>query len=218
MEVLGTTPVARKKPRLRGIPHLLAALCALPAVAVLALHAAPGAPTTAALAYGVSLVVLLSVSAFYHTPMWSPATRMAIRRVDRSAIFVLIAGTYTPMCVAIGGNAFTVLLPIVWGGAAVGVLMAVAWVKAPRWATAVPYVLYGWAIMFYAADLYRVTGPGPPTLIGVGGAVYTLGAVTYARRRPDPSPEIFGYHEVFHVLVIVASAIHYAAVWWMVAP
>ncbi len=214
---LAETQAIRKKPRLRGIPHLCAAVVALPVVAVLVHHAAPGLASTAALVYGLSLITLLSVSAVYHTPMWSPEARMRLRRVDRSAIFVLIAGTYTPMCVALGGDAYTQLLPIVWGAAAIGIVMAISWVRAPRFATAAPYVLLGWAIVPYLGDLYRATGTAPLALIGAGGVLYTVGALIYARRSPDPVPEVFGYHEVFHVLVILASVCHYAAVWRMVA-
>ncbi len=215
---VSTETSPRPKPRLRGWPHLVAALCALPAAIALVRHAGPGIWTTAALVYGLALVVLLSTSAFYHVPMWSPERRMLIRRFDRSAIYVLIAGTYTPMCASIGGEGWSLLMPLVWGGAAAGILMVVAWVKAPRWLTATPYVVLGWAIIPYLGDLYRAIGALSMALIASGGVAYTIGALVYARRRPDPVPEVFGYHEVFHVLVVVAAALQYAAVWRMIAP
>lgn len=210
-------PPPKTKPRLRGVPHLVAAILVVPVVALLVQRAAEGRARSAVIVYGVSLFVLLATSAVYHKPMWTPTTRMRLRRVDRSAIFILIAGTYTPMCASIGGDAYSLLLPIVWGGAAVGVLIAVSWVQAPRWVTAGPYVLLGWAIVPYIGELYASIGLVSFALIGVGGGIYTVGALIYARRWPDPVPEVFGYHEVFHVLVVAAAGCHYAAVWRMVS-
>jgi len=209
-----TTP-ARVKPRLRGVSHLFAAIIALPAAIWLTVHAASESVLVAAI-YGASVVGLLSSSALYHTPHWSPEKRMMLRRLDRSMIYVLIAGSYTPYCVELAGSASSLMLPLVWVAAALGIVKSIVWIKAPRLITAAPYVLLGWAIVPYGMDFYRVLGTTVVTLTVVGGVCYTLGAVAYARKWPDPIPAVFGYHEVFHALVVVALGCHYTAVWMMV--
>ncbi len=210
------TTAPRPKPRLRGVAHVVGAVLAVPAVYVMVRHARSGPAESAALVYGLSTVLLLSVSAIYHTPMWLPETRMKLRRLDRSAIYLLIAGSYMPVCLAIGGQTGRILAIVVWSGAAVGLSMAIGWIKAPRAATAIPYVLLGWAIVPFVGDLYRNIGIVSFALFACGGLLYTVGALVYARRRPDPVPAVFGYHEIFHVLVLVACATHYAAVWRIV--
>jgi len=212
----GSTIPALPKPRLRGVLHLIAAIAFVPAVVVLVLHARSGAGLGAAV-FGGSLVALLTASAVYHTPHWTPHIRGLLRRLDHAMIYVLIAGTYTPLCVQLGGSAATVMLPVVWAAALVGVVKSLVWPQSVRWLTAVLYVVLGWAAVPYGAAMYTVLGLTVLTLIGAGGLMYTVGAVVYARKSPNPAPRTFGYHEIFHALVIAAAVCHYAAVWMTVS-
>jgi hemolysin III len=200
-------------PLLRGVSHQLACLCAAGAGAVLVAMSPSANVALATAIYASSLVAMFGVSATYHRLARSPRARAIWKRADHAMIFVFIAGTYTPVClVALGGAAGARLLALVWTGAAVGVLQAVFWPRAPRALTASLYVLLGWVLLAYWGRVSAVLGAGPQTLLLVGGGLYTAGAVVYALRRPDPSPRVFGYHEVFHVLVIAACACHFAAV------
>ena len=206
----------RPKPRLRGVVHLIASIAFVPAVVALILHARTGSGLTA-FVFGGSLVAVLSVSAIYHTPRWPEPIRARLRLLDHSMIYVLIAGSYTPLCSPLGGSAATIMLPLVWVAALLGVVKSLLWIESPRWVTAGLYVMFGWAVIPYASDLYVVLGPTILTLIAIGGFLYTLGAVVYACKWPNPAPSTFGYHEIFHVLVVAASTCHYAAVWMTVS-
>jgi len=205
-----TTSPHPAKPLLRGVSHEIAAGVALAAWIALAVLAPTGRARGAALVYGASLFTLFSVSALYHRPTWPPRARAFMRRLDHSAIFVLIAGTYTPLCLLLGGTTGARLLALVWAGAALGVLKSILWVHAPRFVVATLTVALGWAVVPVLPSLQaRIGGAGLGLLMG-GGALYTLGAVIYATRRPDPFPRIFGYHEIFHALVVAAAALHFA--------
>jgi hemolysin III len=210
MDVLGET--APRKPLLRGVSHELAAGAALVGWILLAARAASTAAAVAAHVYGASLFALFAVSAAYHRPNWPPRARAVMRRLDHSAIFLLIAGTYTPMCLLLGGTTGWTLLAAVWVGAALGVLQSVFWAKAPKWLVAALAVALGWAVVPTLPTLWAALGGGALSLLLAGGLAYTAGAVVYARRRPDPFPRVFGYHEVFHALVIAAAVCHYAVV------
>jgi len=202
----------RVKPLLRGVSHEVAAFVAVLAwLVLLALARGPRA-TAAATVYGVSLFAMFGTSALYHRPNWAPGPRLWLRRLDHSAIFVLIAGTYTPFCLLIGGRRGLALLTIAWGGALVGVLRAMIWPRAPRAIAVALYLILGWVIVPVLPMLYGLIGVGAVVLLGGGGLLYTVGAFIYATRRPDPFPRVFGYHEVFHALVIAAAACHYAVV------
>ena len=203
---------ARPKPRLRGVVHLLAVLPAAVAATVLYSNT-PEKTQTAVIVYGAALICLFGVSGIYHTPHWEPKTRAYLRRLDLSMIYLFIAGTYTPFCVQLGGSSLTVLLPLVWSGAVLGILKSLFWVNAPRYITAIPYVLLGWAVVPAVDDFYNILGAKMLVLLGAGGLMYTLGAVIYARKSPDPAPFTFGYHEIFHALVLAAAVCHYAAIW-----
>jgi hemolysin III len=133
-----------------------------------------------------------------------------MRRLDHSAIFLLIAGTYTPFCLVLGGGAGTTLLAVVWAGAALGLVRAIVWPRAPKPLAAALYVLLGWAVVPVLPALGAALGTSALALLGAGGLVYTVGAVVYATRRPDPFPAVLGYHEVFHALVVVAAGLHLA--------
>lgn len=200
------------KPLLRGVSHEVAAFLALAAwLLLLALARSPRA-TAGATIYGASLFVMFGTSALYHRPTWPPGPRLWLRRLDHSAIFVLIAGTYTPFCLLLGGRRGLALLAIAWGGALAGILRAMVWPRAPRALAVALYLVLGWVIVPVLPQLYGVVGAGAVALLGAGGLLYTAGALIYATRRPDPFPRVFGYHEVFHALVIAAAACHYAVV------
>lgn len=198
------------KPLLRGVSHELAAGVALAAWIALAVLAPSPRALAGANVYGASLFALFAVSALYHRPTWPQRARLWLRRIDHSAIFLLIAGTYTPFCLVLGGARGSWLLAIVWGGATLGILQSVLWVRAPKPLVAAVYVLLGWVILPVLPALVALLGPGAVALLAAGGLAYSLGAVVYAARRPDPFPRVFGYHEVFHALVVVAAGLHLA--------
>jgi len=199
------------KPILRGVFHEVAAAVSLAAGILLAAAAGPHA-RSAALAYAAGLFGLFLTSALYHRPQWPPRGRLVMRRLDHSAIYLLIAGTYTPFCILLGGTTGRVLLVIAWTGAALGVVKSVAWPRAPRQLSAAAYVLLGWVVLPCLPALWAALGTGALALLGAGGLLYTVGALVYATRRPDPFPRVLGYHEVFHALVVVAAALHFAVV------
>jgi hemolysin III len=213
-------PQPTVKPRLRGVSHQWAFVVSLLTGAVLVAVAPAGEPRLAALIYAVSVSALFGTSALYHRITWaSEAARRWMRRLDHSMIFFLIAGTYTPFALLVlDGSLATAILIAVWAGALAGVVLNLAWISAPKWVTALVYVLLGWVAVVTFPDLIQELGVGGTLLVALGGTLYTLGAVVYALRRPDPSPAIFGYHEIFHVLVIVAAALQYAAIAFYVLP
>ena len=157
---------------------------------------------------------LFGVSATYHRVNWVSANaRRWMRRLDHSMIFCLIAGTYTPFALLVlDGPLSTAILIGVWGGALAGILLNLAWVDAPKWVTAAVYLAVGWIAVIALPDLATKLGGVAIAMIGIGGVLYTAGAVIYALRKPDPAPTVFGYHEIFHVLVILAAAIQYAVI------
>ena len=210
--MLADLPAPSTKPLLRGVSHEGAAIVALLACAALVREAPTTRALAGALTYGLSLVALFGASALYHRPTWSARPRRIMRRVDHSAIFLLIAGTYTPLCLLLGGREGLVLLAVVWGGALLGIVRCVLWVDAPRWLGAAIYLLLGWAILPVLPDVRAAVGTSGLLLLAAGGVAYSVGAVVYATRWPDPSPKVFGYHEVFHALVIAAAACHFAVV------
>lgn len=202
---------ALQKPTLRGVSHQIAAFVAFFA-GVFLFSRAPRSASAAVAIYTVSLTALLGISAAYHRPTWQPHARAWMRRLDHAAIFLLVAGTYTPLSLALPDHEGTVLRWVVWSGAAAGVLQSLLWVTAPKPLVAVIYVVLGWSILPYVRLMHAAVGPGPLALLLGGGVVYSLGALVYAKKRPDPVPRVFGYHEVFHALVIFAATLHYAAV------
>ena len=206
--------IARQKPRLRGVSHEWAFFVSVVAGALLVV-AAPTSRATAAVAiYAASLSALLGVSALYHRINWRrPEIRRWMRRLDHSMIFLLIAGTVTPFAVLVlHGTQANALLIAVWAGAAAGIVVELVWVEAPKWVTTLVYLAVGWIGALGFPGIVGNAGLGAGALIAVGGALYTAGAVIYARQRPDPNPAVFGYHEIFHLLVIAAAAAHFAAV------
>ena len=208
------------KPRLRGVSHMYGALVSIPLGAALVIAAPAGKATLAALIYAVAVTGLLTTSATYHRIDWRrPRARAWMRRLDHSMIFVLIAGTYTPFSLLVlDGTLATAVLIAVWAGALGGIVLTLVWTTAPKWLLAVVYVALGWvAIAAFPAMLDQL-GITAMAMVAAGGALYTAGAVIYATRRPNPSPTVFGYHEIFHALVIGAAALQYAVVAFYVMP
>jgi len=163
--------------------------------------------------YGFSLVTLLGVSAAYHRPHWAPAARQRMRRLDHSAIFILIAGTYTPFCLLVlPPSVGRPLLGIAWGGALLGVIQSNIWPSAPKAFKAALYVGLGWILATQWNTLAGLISPTELYLLGAGGVTYTVGALVYAFKRPNPVPGVFAYHEVFHALVLIAAGLNFAGV------
>jgi len=202
----------RMKPLLRGVSHEIAAYLAAPALAGLLARAEGGSARVAALAFGTSLYTLFSVSALYHRPTWSRRARLVVGRLDHAAISLLIAGTHTPFCLLIGPGAGYRLLCMAWGGAALAITLAVAWPGAPKPLMAAVYVAVGWLFIPEAPAVRAAIGDGPIALVLAGGLAYTAGALVYSLRRPDPFPAVFGYHEIFHLLVVAGAVCHFLAV------
>jgi hemolysin III len=203
----------RERPRFRGVTHKYAFYASLITGAVLLLVAPTRKAGAAAAIYAVSVSALFGTSALYHRITWKPSARRWMRRLDHSMIFVLIAGTYTPFALLVlHGTLAHVVLAVVWGGALLGIVLKLVWIDAPKWLIAAVYLALGWVGVVTIPQVASRAGAGAVSLLVIGGLLYTVGAVIYALRRPDPSPKVFGYHEIFHLLVIAAAATHYAAV------
>ncbi|WP_369056478.1 PAQR family membrane homeostasis protein TrhA [Kineococcus terrestris] len=210
---LGDRLEAAVKPRLRGWLHAGTFPAALVAGAVLVALAPTAATRAAAAVFAVTAALLFGTSAVYHRGSWTPRASAVLRRLDHSNIFLIIAGTYTPLAVAtLAPDRARTLLVLVWAGALAGVAFRVFWVGAPRWLYTPVYVALGWVAVGYLGDFARGGGTAVAVLVVVGGLLYTLGALAYATKRPDPSPRWFGFHEVFHAFTVVAFAAHWAAI------
>lgn len=208
----------KARPRLRGVSHQVAAF-AFPPLGLVAMAAAGTARARLAVAvYTVGVTAMYATSAVYHRGRWTPATRRRLRRVDHSMILVGTAATYTPI-VAIGLRPSTArpLLAVVWVLALAGVLIRNMWLGAPRWLVAAVYMAVGWVAVGVLPALWAQLGVVTFALVLAGGTVYSLGALVYSRRRPDPVPGVFGFHEVFHALVLVAGLIFYVVIVRVVA-
>jgi hemolysin III len=205
--------VAAVKPKLRGWLHLGTFPLAVAAGIVLVVNADGTRATVASAIYAASAALLFGVSAAYHRGNWSPRAERRLKRLDHSNIFLIIAGTYTPFSVVLlehdGG---TSLLWIVWVFALAGIAFRVFWVGAPRWLYTPVYLAMGWVAVFYLPQILHHGGPAVVTLLAIGGALYTVGGVVYALKRPNPSPRWFGFHEVFHALTLAAFVVHYVAI------
>lgn len=201
------------KPMLRGVLHHTAAWAALGGGLVLVAMASSPRAAVAAAIYSLSLVALFTISAIYHRVQWTEdRVRAWMRRADHSSIFILIAGTYTPVSLlGLGGEDGNRLLIMIWSGAAAGVLLSLFWVKAPKALIALVAVAVGWMIVPYFGQVRKLLG-AYIWLILAGGIVYTVGALVYAIKRPDPWPRVFGYHEVFHALTLIGALLHFVAI------
>jgi hemolysin III len=208
-----------EKPRLRGVFHQYAFYVALAAGVVLVALSDSPRELVATWIYAAALAAMFGVSALYHRVDWRSArARTWMRRLDHSMILLLIAGTYTPFALlAFDGVLADVILVVVWTGAAAGLVLNLAWIDAPTWVTATVFIALGWVGVAAVPELFDV-GVAPAVLVFVGGGLYTLGALAYAFKRPNPAPATFGYHEIFHVLVIGAAAVHFVAIAAFVVP
>ena len=214
------TPPKLGKPRLRGVSHQWAFFVSLAAGAALVVAAPPGEARLAVTIYAVSVAALFGTSALYHRINWSSiGARRWMRRLDHSMIFTLIAGTYTPFAVLVlDGALSTAILIVVWVGAVGGVILKLAWVDVPKGVMALIYLALGWVALAAFPELFSELGFTGGGMVAAGGLLYTLGALVYAFKRPDPVPAVFGYHEVFHALVIAAAALQYTVIAFYVIP
>ena len=177
------------------------------------LLAATPKATAAVAVYAASVSGLFGVSALYHRITWPPRVRRWLRRLDHAMIFLLIAGTYTPIALLVlKGRLASTVLVIVWAGAAAGIALNLAWTDAPKWVSALVYLALGWVAVVAMPQLFSGLGVAGGVLIIAGGLLYSAGALVYALRRPDPAPATFGYHEIFHLLVIGGVVAHFVAV------
>jgi hemolysin III len=208
------SPPVLAKPRLRGVSHQWAFFVSLALGLGLVLAASGGREIAATAIYAASVAALLGTSALYHRVNWvREGARRWMRRADHSMIFVLIAGTYTPFSLLVlEGTMATAILIAVWSGAAAGIILQLAWVDAPEWLQALVYVLLGWVAVAALPGLISGIGLFATLLLAAGGLLYTVGALVYALKRPDPAPAVFGYHEIFHVFVLVAATLQYAVI------
>ncbi|WP_076464078.1 PAQR family membrane homeostasis protein TrhA [Actinomyces mediterranea] len=205
------------KPHLRGWLHLIAAPLSLAASIVLVVLAPTTTNKWASVVYLVASLFLFGISALYHRFYWAPKWEVMWRRLDHSNIFLLIAGTYTPLSIALlERRDATILLSIVWTGAIIGILLNLFWPTAPRWLSTLIYVVLGWVAIAYLPQLWSAGGPIVVLLIVAGGVLYTLGAVVYGMKRPNPSPAWFGFHEIFHAFTVAAWACQCVAVYFAV--
>src|SRR6202161_3538871 len=199
------------KPRLRGVSHQYAFFVSLACGVGLILAASDGRARLAASIYAVAVSALLGTSALYHRVTWRPSARRWMRRLDHSMIFVLIAGTYTPVALlALKGSLASTILIVLWAGALGGVVFKLAWIDAPKWLFAGVYVALGLVTAAVFGELPGTIGWLGVAGLATGGVLYMVGAVVYASGRPNPWPKVFGYHEVFHALGIAAAGLHYA--------
>jgi hemolysin III len=212
-EALAESPSTGPKPTWRGVLHQWAAVLALGAGAGLIALAPDPRSRVAVGIYAASLALLFTISAVYHRIQWEPGPRAWLRRADHASIFLLIGGTYTPIALlGLDADISRRLLILVWSGVALGVLVSMLWPGAPKFVAATIAVAVGWTIVPYIGTLRRVLEAGELWLIVVGGLAYTIGALVYALKRPDPWPGHFGYHEVFHALTLVGAGTHLVAV------
>ena len=211
--------VPELKPSLRGLSHAAAFVASLPLGLILVLEAKTGKGLAGAIVFAVSVSTMFGASAVYHCFNWPERVRRGLRRIDHAGVYGLIAGTYTPFgLLVLEGRSRLVVLGIVWSGALAAILLKFLWLDAPTWLSAALGIALGWVAVVMVPQLIDKIGLAGSVLVLAGGLAYTAGAFVYAFRRPDPYPTVFGFHEVFHVLVIAAVACQYSAVAFFVLP
>jgi hemolysin III len=201
------------KPKMRGWSHAAGAIVAIPATWLLASAAQPGDGTVGAIVYGLSMILLLGVSGTYHVFFWPEEIRAKIRLLDHSMIYVLLGGSYTPFCLMTGDWVSGVVLPVVWVMSLIGILRTLFVPNMRRWVKAFSYVAMGWISLPLVFKWHEALGTDVLAYLLGGGFVYTAGAFVYTQKVPNPWPKTFGYHEVFHVSVLIGCMAHYWAVW-----
>lgn len=207
------------RPRFRGVSHRIAFFLALPLAVLLSFEVETTAGRIAAIAFGTSAAAMFGASALYHGVTWADDKRRWLRRLDHAGIYALIAGTYTAVGLLVLDGAWrAAVLGIVWAGAAAGIALKFLWVDGPKWLSAAIGISLGWVAVVVFPQIVDGVGFAGAALLLAGGIAYTAGALVYALRRPDPVPAVFGYHEVFHALVIVAVACQYSTIAFYVLP
>lgn len=200
-------------PHLRGWLHLICVFLSLPAGAVVIASGAPGRARLAGVVYALGTTAMFGVSAIYHRRRWSPPARRRMRRIDHGTIFLMIAGSYTPLCLlAMRGTTGSVVLTAVWIGAAFGFVLALTGIAEKKVIGLLCYIGLGWAMLLALPELSRQLSGGQVGLLVAGGVVYTAGGVVVGTHWPNPSPRWFGYHEVWHTMVVLACALHYVTI------
>jgi hemolysin III len=205
------------RPRMRGWLHAyavgVAAVCGVVLCSVAATRTG-WTPFAACLVYSVTICGLFGTSALYHRHVWGPRGYAVMKRLDHSMIFLFIAGTYTPFSLLLmPRHTALIVLAVVWGGALAGVALKMAWPRAPRWLSVPLYIALGWVAAFVLPDILHIGGPAALVLLLAGGVVYSLGALCYALKRPNPWPRTFGHHEFFHAATLVAATCHHIGVY-----
>ena len=212
------TTVQLVKPRLRGVFHELGFYAAIGLGIAIVLTAEPGRARIAAAVFAGSVAICFGASALYHRPTWKPSVRAWLARLDHAGVYLLIAGTYTPFGLLVMSTGWAVpVLTIVWSGALLAIVLKLFWVGMPKWQAAAIGVVLGWVSIVAFSQLLSIDPVGLFLLV-LGGLLYTAGAIVYAFKRPDPLPDVFGYHELFHVLTLAAAGCQYAAIAFFVLP
>lgn len=202
------------KPLIRGYIHQIAFFIALGACALLLAKSNHADAFIANIIYSITLCGMYGISALYHRPIWSRGHYLLIRSFDHGAIFTLIAGTATPICfLGLKSQSGLHFLIFLWGIAIIGVTSAIFWTRGPKWSRACLYLLMGWLAIVYFSEIKAAIGTANMQLLLLGGILYTLGALIYAFKWPNPFPKIFGYHEIFHLLVVIASTFHFIVIY-----
>ena len=208
----------RVKPMLRGVFHEIAFYVAVVVGIVLFVTAEPGRARLSAIVFAAGVAACFGFSALYHRPTWQPRARSWLARLDHAGIYLLIAGTYTPFGLLVLSHDWAVaVLSVVWTGSLAAILLKLFWPGTPKKLSAAIGLALGWVAVIAFTQFLKLPAPAL-VLIGIGGLAYSLGAVVYARKKPDPIPHVLGYHEVFHLLTLVAAASFYAVIAFWVLP
>jgi hemolysin III len=212
------TAAPRVKPKLRGVIHEIGFFASVGLGIPLVLTAHPGKARIAAIVFALCVSGCFGASALYHRPTWQPNVRGWLARLDHAGVYLLIAGTYTPFGLLVLSRSWAIpVMSIVWSGAIAAILLKLFWLNTPKWLSAVIALSLGWVAVAAIGQLLKL-GDVALALVFAGGLMYSVGAVIYALRRPDPYPAVFGYHEVFHALTVVAAGCQYAAIAFYVLP
>jgi hemolysin III len=214
-----TNPSQAAAPRLRGVAHLGALFAAVPVGVLLVLHARPGSAQAGAAVFAASVIFMLGSSSLFHRRRWTAERMRWIALLDHASIYVLIAGTYTPFALVVLHPGWRLpILVVAWSAALAATLRRLLRPHAPTWVAAATCVALGWVSVIVLPQILERIGLGPTSLLAAGGIAYTVGALVYVRRKPDPFPAVFGYHEIFHALVILAVACQYTTIAFFVLP